>query len=242
VWCGTQLPEEPWTGRRNPSTQGSACPTLGLVSERLLAFLVAAVVFIAIPGPSVVFAIGRALVAGRRRAVCSVVGNSAGVAVQVVAVAVGLGAVLERSALAFTVVKLAGAAYLIALGLLAIRHRHRTTGALTGPEPAALPTWWRCLVDGVVVGVLNPKSALFFVAFLPQFADPAGAIGTQILLLGLAVAGIGLVLDSVWALSAGTARAWFARSPRRLAALGTAGGVSMVGLGVGLATTSRATG
>jgi threonine/homoserine/homoserine lactone efflux protein len=110
VWCGTQLPEEPWTGRRNPSTQGSACPTLGLVSERLLAFLVAAVVFIAIPGPSVVFAIGRALVAGRRRAVCSVVGNSAGVAVQVVAVAVGLGAVLERSALAFTVVKLAGAA------------------------------------------------------------------------------------------------------------------------------------
>ena len=228
--------------RRNPSTPGSACPTLGLVSDRLLAFLVAAVVFIAIPGPSVVFAIGRALVAGRRRAVCSVVGNSAGVAVQVVAVAVGLGAVLERSAVAFTVVKLAGAAYLIALGLLAIRHRHRTTGALTGPEPVALPTWWRCLVDGVVVGVLNPKSALFFVAFLPQFADPAGAIGTQILLLGLVVVGIGLVLDSVWALSAGTARAWFARSPRRLAVLGTAGGVSMVGLGVGLATTSRATG
>ena len=242
MWCGTQLPEAPRTVRRNPSTPGSACPTLGLVSDRLLAFLVAAVVFIAIPGPSVVFAIGRALVAGRRRAVCSVVGNSAGVAVQVVAVAVGLGAVLERSAVAFTVVKLAGAAYLIALGLLAIRHRHRTTGALTGPEPAALPTWWRCLVDGVVVGVLNPKSALFFVAFLPQFADPAGAIGTQILLLGLVVAGIGLVLDSVWALSAGTARAWFARSPRRLAALGTAGGVSMVGLGVGLATTSRATG
>ena len=228
--------------RRNPSTPGTACSTLTLVSDRLLAFLVAAVVFIAIPGPSVVFAIGRALVAGRRRAVCSVVGNSAGVAVQVGAVAVGLGAVLERSAVAFTVVKLAGAAYLIALGLLAIRHRHRTTGALTGPEPAALPTWWRCLVDGVVVGVLNPKSALFFVAFLPQFADPAGAIGTQILLLGLVVVGIGLVLDSVWALSAGTARAWFARSPRRLAVLGTAGGVSMVGLGVGLATTSRATG
>ena len=229
--------------RRNPSTPGTACSTLTLVSDRLLAFLVAAVVFIAIPGPSVVFAIGRALVAGRRRAVCSVVGNSAGVAVQVGAVAVGLGAVLERSAVAFTVVKLAGRLPDRARPAGHPASPPGSTGALTGPEPAALPTWWRCLVDGVVVGVLNPKSALFFVAFLPQFADPAGAIGTQMaFLLGLVVVGIGLVLDSVWALSAGTARAGFARSPRRLAVLGTAGGVSMVGLGVGLATTSRATG
>ena len=212
------------------------------VSERLLAFFVAAVVFIAVPGPSVVFAIGRALAAGRRRALCSVIGNTTGVALQVLAVAAGLGAVLERSALAFTVVKLAGAAYLVVLGVTAIRHRHRTAAAMAAPDPASLPGWRRCVVDGVVVGLLNPKSALFFVAFLPQFADPAGAIGTQILVLGLVVATIGLVLDSVWALSAGTARAWFARSPRRLAVLGGAGGVTMVGLGVGLATTSRTSG
>jgi threonine/homoserine/homoserine lactone efflux protein len=214
---------------------GEAAP----VSERLLAFLLAAVVFIAVPGPSVVFAIGRALVAGRRRALCSVIGNTAGVALQVVAVAAGLGAVLERSAVAFTVVKMAGAAYLVVLGITAIRRRHHAATVLAAPGPGALPGWRRCLVDGLVVGALNPKSALFFVAFLPQFADPGGALGTQILVLGLVVVTIGLVLDSVWALSAGTARAWFARSPRRLAALGGAGGVTMVGLGVGLATTSR---
>ncbi|PVY96702.1 LysE family translocator [Actinomycetospora cinnamomea] len=209
------------------------------MSERLVAFFVAAVVFIAVPGPSVVFAIGRALIAGRRRALCSVIGNTAGIGLQVVGVAVGLGAVLERSAVAFTVVKLAGAAYLVILGVTAIRRRHRAAAVLAAPGPEALPGWRRCIVDGVVVGALNPKSALFFVAFLPQFADPGGAVGAQILTLGLVVVTLGLVLDSVWALSAGTARAWFARSPRRLAALGAAGGVTMVGLGVGLATTSR---
>ena len=212
------------------------------MSDRLLAFVVAATIVIAVPGPSVVFAIGRALAAGRRRALLSVVGNSAGVGLQIVAVAVGLGAVLATSAAAFTVVKLAGAAYLVVLGITAIRHRHRTAASLAAPDAIALPGWGRSLVDGLVVGVLNPKSALFFIAFLPQFVDPAGAIGPQVLVLGLVFTGIAVMLDSIWALSAGTARAWFARSPRRLAAVGGAGGVAMVGLGLGLATTSRATG
>ena len=212
------------------------------MSDRLLAFVVAATIVIAVPGPSVVFAIGRALAAGRRRALLSVIGNSAGVGLQILAVAVGLGAVLATSAAAFTVVKLAGAAYLVVLGITAIRHRHRTAAALATPDAVALPGWGRSVVDGVVVGVLNPKSALFFIAFLPQFVDPSGALGPQILVLGLVFTGIGVLLDSIWAFSAGTARAWFARSPRRLAAVGGAGGVAMVGLGLGLATTSRATG
>lgn len=206
----------------------------------LLTFVLACVVVIAIPGPSVVFAIGRALAAGRRRALCSVAGNSLGIGLQVLAVGVGLGAVLARSATAFTVVKLAGAAYLVVLGVTAIRHRHRTAAALATPVSTGLPGWWRSLVDGLVVGLLNPKSALFLVAFLPQFIDPSVPTGSQILVLGAVMASIGLALDSVWALSAGTARAWFARSPRRLAVLGGAGGVAMVGLGAGLATTQRA--
>lgn len=209
--------------------------------DHLLAFVVACVIVIVVPGPSVVFAISRALAAGRRRALCSVIGNSLGIGLQVLAVGAGLGAVLAQSAAAFTVVKLAGAAYLVVLGVTAIRHRHRTAAALATPTATpALPGWWRSALDGVVVGLLNPKSALFLVAFLPQFIDPAAATGPQILVLGVIMTSIGLAFDSVWALGAGTARAWFARSPRRLSVLGGAGGVAMIGLGAGLATTSRA--
>jgi threonine/homoserine/homoserine lactone efflux protein len=211
------------------------------VPEHLLAFVVACAVVIAVPGPSVVFAVGRALVVGRRRALCSVAGNAVGIGVQVMAVGVGLGAVLAGSAAAFTVLKLAGAAYLVLLGISAIRHRHDTAAALAAPATARpLPGWWRSLLDGLVVGLLNPKSAVFLVAFLPQFLDPATPTGPQVVVLGVVMTSIGLLLDSTWALSAGTARAWFARSPRRLAVLGGAGGVAMIGLGAGLATTSRA--
>ena len=111
------------------------------MSDRLVAFVVAATIVIAVPGPSVVFAIGRALAAGRRRALLSVIGNSAGVGLQILAVAVGLGTVLATSAAAFTVVKLAGAAYLVVLGITAIRHRHRTASALATPDAVALPGW-----------------------------------------------------------------------------------------------------
>ncbi|MHC1562150.1 LysE family translocator [Actinomycetospora sp. C-140] len=207
----------------------------------LLTFAVACVVVIAIPGPSVVFAIGRALAAGRRRALCSVAGNALGIGLQVLAVGVGLGAVLAQSATAFTAVKLAGAAYLVVLGVTAIRHRHEAAAALVAPSATtSLPGWWRSGVDGVVVGLFNPKSAIFLIAFLPQFIDPAAPTGPQVVVLGVVMTSIGLAFDSVWALGAGTARAWFARSPRRLAVLGGAGGVAMIGLGAGLATTSRA--
>jgi threonine/homoserine/homoserine lactone efflux protein len=222
-----------WTRRPAPTTLAS-------VPEHLLAFVVACAIVIAVPGPSVVFAIGRALVAGRRRALCSVAGNAIGIGVQVITVGVGLGAVLAESAVAFTVIKLAGAAYLVLLGVTAIRHRHRTAAALAAPTAVALPGWWRSLLDGLVVGLLNPKSAVFLVAFLPQFLDPGTSAGPQVVVLGVVMTSIGLLFDSTWALGAGTARAWFARSPRRAAVLGGAGGVAMIGLGAGLATTSRA--
>ncbi|WP_226368228.1 LysE family translocator [Pseudonocardia sp. ICBG162] len=208
------------------------------MDHRLLAFAAAAAVVIVIPGPSVVFTVGRALAAGRSAALATVVGNAVGVFLQVVAVAVGLGHLVAQSAAAFTVLKLVGAAYLVYLGIAAFRHRHDVVRAMqrsAGDARRVGPA--RRVVDGLVVGVLNPKSVVFFVAFLPQFVDARGPVVTQILLLGAFFVAIGLVLDSVWALAAGSARAWFASSPRRIAAVGGAGGLAMIGLGVGVAVT-----
>lgn len=208
------------------------------MDHRLLTFAVAAAVVIVIPGPSVVFTVGRALAAGRSAALATVVGNAVGVFLQVVAVAVGLGHLVAQSAAAFTVLKLVGAAYLVYLGITAFRHRHDVVRAMqrsAGDARQVGPA--RSVVDGLVVGVLNPKSVVFFVAFLPQFVDARGPVATQILLLGAFFVAIGLVLDSVWALAAGSARAWFASSPRRIAAVGGAGGLAMIGLGVGVAAT-----
>ncbi len=201
--------------------------------SEVLAFAVLSLVMIVIPGPSVLFTIGRALTVGRREALLTVVGNAAGAYLQVVAVALGVGVVVERSAAVFTVVKLAGAAYLVYLGVQAILHRRRVTGALADSVPRIGPV--RALRDGVVVGFTNPKTIVFMVVALPQFADGAA----QMLLLGMLFPVIAVLCDSVWALTAATARTWFARSPRRLAAIGGTGGLMMIGLGASLALTNR---
>lgn len=198
----------------------------------LAAFAVAATLLIVIPGPSVIFVIGRALSIGRVGALLTVVGNAVGMFLQVIAIAAGLGLLLEQSIVLLTVVKFAGAAFLVYLGVQAIRHRKRPQAAAS-----ARPTGRaRSLLEGIVVGVTNPKSIVFFVAVLPQFVDAAtGGIPLQLLQLGLVFVTLALVCDSVWALAAGAARDWFGRSPRRLSTLGAAGGVAMIGLGVGLA-------
>ncbi|MFF3026770.1 LysE family translocator [Microbacterium sp. NPDC057944] len=202
--------------------------------DSLVAFVVASVVIIVIPGPSVLFVIGRSLSLGRRAGVLSVVGNALGTVPAVVAVAFGVGAIVASSALAFTVIKIVGAAYLVWLGIQAIRHRHDHR-ADAAREPASAG---KLLRQGFVVGVTNPKTIAFFVAVLPQFVSPAaGPVWAQLLLLGLIFQTLALVCDSVWALAAGTARAWFARSPRRMSTLSGAGGVMMIGLGGTLALT-----
>ena len=207
--------------------------------SQVLAFLLLSVVIIAVPGPSVLFTIGRALTVGRREALLTVVGNAIGVYLQVVAVAVGIGVVVERSAAVFTVIKLVGAAYLVFLGVQAIRHRRRITEALAEGMPTVLPSR-RALRDGLVVGVANPKSIVFFVVALPQFTNPAaGSVPLQMLVLGALFPVIAIVLDSVWALLAATARTWFSRSPRRLELVGGAGGLMMIGLGASIAITGR---
>lgn len=202
-------------------------------APNLLAFALAALLLIAVPGPSVLFVIGRTLALGRRGGLLSVLGNAVGELLQIAAVALGVGVALAQSVLLFSVVKFAGAAYLIYLGVQAIRHRGGGTTAAGPPRPTST---FRILREGFIVGATNPKSIVFFVAVLPQFVDyPAGAIPLQLATLGALFLGIALVSDSGWALIAGKARRWFARSPRRIAALGTTGGVMMIGLGGTLA-------
>lgn len=204
-----------------------------------LAFLVASVLFVQVPGPSLLFTIGRALSVGRRDALLSVVGNALGLLVQVVVVAVGLGSVLAASATAFSILKLAGAAYVLWLGVQAIRHRRDARAALETDQSevmAAREPALRSLRTGIVVGSTNPKTVVFFGAFLPQFVDAHGGHGAlHLMVLGLVFAVLAVASDSMWALAAGRAKSWFARKPRRLDALGLAGGVMMLGLGAYLA-------
>jgi len=195
----------------------------------LLAFAGASAILIAIPGPSVLFVISRSLAHGRVGGLLSVVGNNAGVAVQVVAVALGVGALLAASEIAFTIVKFAGAAYLVYLGIQTIRHR-REKSAVEKEKPKRSTR--RLLLESFIVGTTNPKVAVFMVAVLPQFVGySAGAVPLQLLELGGIFVAIGLVFDGTWALAAGSGRDWFARSPKRVERLRTTGGVMMIGLG-----------
>src|SRR6266568_1537301 len=200
-------------------------------AERLLAFAAMSFLLIVIPGPSVLFVIGRALAQGRRAALTTVVGNTLGAYVLIVAVAFGIGSVVERSVLVFTVLKLAGAAYLVYLGIKAWRERGSLQAAFTGDK--ATQGGLRTLWEGFAVGVANPKTIVFFAAVLPQFVDRAqGHVVVQMLVLGLVFNVIAVASDSLWGLIAATGRDWFARSPQRLSLVGGVGGLSMIGLGV----------
>ncbi|RSM39308.1 LysE family translocator [Amycolatopsis balhimycina DSM 5908] len=206
----------------------------------LAAFAALTFLLVVVPGPSVLFTISRALTAGRRDALLTVVGNAAGVYTQVVAVAFGLGTLVTTSAAVFTAIKVAGAVYLVYLGIQAVRHRRKLTEAMAATVRATRGRVPAVLRDGFVVGFANPKSIVFLAALLPQFADPAaGSVPAQMLVLGLCLPAIALATDSAWALVAGTARTWFARSPRRLELVGGTGGLVMIGLGTSLAFTGR---
>ena len=206
---------------------------------RLLGFVVASLVIIVIPGPGVLFIVGRALSHGRKTAVATAAGHAAGNYLVAVCVAVGLGTLLQHSAPVFTAVKLAGAAYLILIGVQAFRHRHSLADAMaaaTGDEKEG----WRALRDGVVVGVTNPKSYILFGATLPQFVSRgAGNVPPQMLLLASVSVCLGLACDCAWGLAASTLRNWFARSPRRYALVGGAGGLAMIGVGITVAFTGQ---
>jgi threonine/homoserine/homoserine lactone efflux protein len=197
-----------------------------------VAFCLASAILVAIPGPSVFFVVGRSLTLGRRGGLLSVLGNTLGLLPHLIAVAVGVGALVAASAPLLTVIKLAGAGYLIYLGVQAVRHR----GVGADPLEQSEPSRRHLLGQGFLVGVSNPKAMVFLVAVLPQFVSPdGGAVGLQMLILGGLFALIALLGDSVWAVLAGTVRDSFVKAPRRLTHLRGAGGVMMVGLGGGLA-------
>ncbi|MEU0502971.1 LysE family translocator [Nocardia sp. NPDC005998] len=207
-------------------------------ASNLLAFIAASIVLIVIPGPGVLFTIGRALALGRRAALVSVLGHAVGVFVALLLVSVGLGTLLSASALALTVVKFTGALYLMYLGIQAIRERKALREALNVKVD---PADSRVFRQSIVVGLTNPKAIVFFSAVLPHFADPAaGSLPLQFLMLGTIFLAIALVSDSAWGLLAASARAWFARSPQRLEAVGGAGGAMIFGLGASVALSGSA--
>ena len=182
--------------------------------------------------------ISRGVTLGRRAGLATVLGNETGLAVQVAAVAAGLGAVVSRSLVVFTTIKLVGAAYLIYLGVQAVRHRRTLANAYAeGVEPKPISRIYR---EGFVVGVSNPKTIVYFSAILPQFVDQTrGHVSAQLLILGAISVAIALVCDSAWALAAGSARQWLIRRPERIATVASTGGVVIVGLGLRLAITGR---
>ncbi len=193
---------------------------------------------IAIPGPSVLFVVARALASGRRVAVLSAIGNAVGEYSQVIAVAVGVGALAEQSVAALTVLELVGGGYLIYLGAKTFRERRSLARELAAPvEPASDR---RSFVQGFAVGATNPKTVVFLAAILPQFASRSeGHLTAQILLLGIIFAAIAVVSDTMWVLAASRFRAWFARSPRRLETVGGVGGLAIAAVGVGFLVSGR---
>ena len=207
-------------------------------SGQLIGFTLASFVLIVVPGPGVLFVVGRALSHGRRTAFATAAGHAAGNYVVAACVAIGLGTILQRSAEVFIAVKLIGALYLVILGVQAIRHRKSLATAMSGAAGAS--DGWRALRDGLVVGVTNPKSYILFGAILPQFVNRnAGNVPAQMLLLALISVAMGLVSDCTWGLAASGIRAWFAGSPRRYELVGGAGGLAMIGVGVTIAVTGR---
>lgn len=171
----------------------------------LAVFAVAAFVFAAVPGPSMLYVVTRSLTQGRTAGLASAGAIGVGELIHVGAAAIGLSALLASSATAFTVVKYLGAAYLVFLGVRTLLDRGGAEpGAVVRRQPLA-----RIFGEGVVVSVFNPKTALFFLAFLPQFVDPArGSVAGQLLVLGTLQVLISLAVDSTSALLSGTLGTW----------------------------------
>ena len=198
-------------------------------------FVVAALVLLITPGPAVLYIVTRSIDQGRRAGLVSMLGVHVGTLVHVAAAAVGLSAVLVASATAFTAVKWLGAAYLVYLGVRRILDR-TVTGSVESGRPRRLR---RAFLDGVVVNTLNPKTALFFLAFLPQFVDLSrGRPEAQILGLGLLFVLLGTLTDGAYALGAGTAARWLRGRPRFLASERWVSGSVYIGLGVVTAVSS----
>jgi len=199
----------------------------------LVLFLVGTVALLLTPGPAVLYIVGRTVGQGRPAGLISALGIFVGTLIHVTAAALGLSALLLSSAHAFRTVQMLGAAYLVFLG---VRTLLRKDDAPAAQEPEKAHGLTRIFGQGVLVNILNPKTALFFLAFLPQFVDPVrGSIPAQILFLGGTFAIMGLCSDSCWALAARKLTAAFARSPRWRSAQKNVSGGTLIFLGLAAA-------
>jgi threonine/homoserine/homoserine lactone efflux protein len=207
-----------------------------LPDTNLLLFFTASLALIVVPGPDMIYVLTRSLSQGKSAGLVSAAGVCSGVLVHTAFAAVGLSAILAQSAVAFSVVKYAGAAYLLYLGIRTILAKEGFA-APGRAEKARLATVFR---QGVLSNVLNPKVALFFLAFLPQFVDPAlGAAGLQMLALGVAFTLMGLAVLSVVALFSGALGEWLRGRTSLVGALRWLTGSILVGLGLRLAVPER---
>ena len=206
--------------------------TSDAIPSRLWEYLIATVLIILAPGPSVLFTIARAIAWGRVAAIATVIGNAFGMFLVSVLVAFGLGPLLQSSKLFYNGIQWAGGAYLIYLGYAAIAASRVDAQGLQKTE-GSKPSFFTSLKNGFWVGVLNPKSIVFFAAILPQFVDQEkNNVTAQLLLLGAIFAAIAMISDGGYGLLAGTVRSWLAGDVKRLIFMRRFGGVVMIGLGV----------
>ena len=206
--------------------------TTAAIPSRLWEYLIATILIILAPGPSVLFTIARAIAWGRVAAIATVIGNAFGMFLVSVLVAFGLGPLLQSSKLFYNSIQWAGGAYLIYLGYAAIAASRVDAQGMQKTE-GSKPSFFTSLKNGFWVGVLNPKSIVFFAAILPQFVDQEkNNVTAQLLLLGAIFATIALISDGSYGLLAGTVRSWLAGDVKRLIFMRRFGGVVMIGLGV----------
>jgi threonine/homoserine/homoserine lactone efflux protein len=204
--------------------------------ETLLVFSLVAAGFVAIPGPSNLFVLGRGIQSGSRAAIAGAAGCATGALTYVAATAVGLSALLASSQTVFEAIHYAGAAYLVWLGIVVLRGSHPGLPDSAVAQPRSV---WRSYRQGALVELGNPKVALFFVALFPQFVHAgAGAADVQILVLGAIFVTMGLASDCLYAVGSGRIRAWLMRRPQRMRRQQRATGLLYLGLGVWAALSS----
>lgn len=200
-------------------------PTL----NTLLAFMLASAILVMIPGPAVIYIVNRGISQGRRAAVLSALGIETGALVHVIAATAGLSALIASSATLFNVVKYAGAAYLILLGIMAWRSREDHDVEMTTLRPTS---YRRLYAQGIVVNIFNPKVSVFFLAFLPQFVSPGhGAVWLQMLLLGCVFLLVATVLDLCYAFASGSVGEWLGGRPRIAGMRNRISGATYIALG-----------
>jgi threonine/homoserine/homoserine lactone efflux protein len=198
----------------------------------VLVFVSAALLLLLIPGPAVFYIVGRSIGHGRGAGLVSALGIGVGSLVHTAAAAIGLSALLTSSAIAFAAVKYVGAGYLVYLGIQKLRREEPFELSADAPRVRLSSIF----AQGIVVNVLNPKAALFFFAFLPQFVDASrGHVAAQILFLGVLFATFGVTSDSLWAVFAGTVASRLRRNPRWMRAQRYVSGGMLISLGVATA-------